>query len=126
MRPESEAIMSAVSILRRRHDLASESAPPVEPVDWVNVAAGTALVAGGLLILGRQRRSGMAVAAAGTALALLDHQDTLRAWWHELPSFMNQVQHLVGQVQERVSEISARREAFVEANESPDLLRKED
>lgn len=122
--------MSAVSILRRRRDLALESAPPAEPVDWVNVAAGTALVAGGLLILGRQRRSGMVVAAAGTTLALLDHQDTLRAWWHELPSLVNQVQHLVGQVQEKVSEISARRQAFqdavAEATASPDLLRKED
>lgn len=122
--------MSAVSILRRRHDLALESAPRVEPVDWVNVAAGTALVAGGLLILGRQRRSGMVVAAAGTALALLDHQDTVRSWWHQMPSFVNQVQHLVGQVQEKVSEISAGRHAFeeavAEATGSPDMLRKED
>lgn len=90
------------------------------------MAAGTALVAGGLLILGRQRRSGMVVAAAGTALALLDHQDKLRVWWQELPTFVSQVQHLVAQVQDKVSEIAARREAFAEAVEAPDLLRKED
>ncbi len=124
------ATMSAVSILRRRHSLADESAAPFEPVDWINVAAGTALVAGGLLLLGRQRRTGLAVAAAGSALVLLDHQDTLRAWWRELPAFVDRVQGIVGQVQEKVGEITAHRDAIADAIataiESPDLQRRED
>lgn len=122
--------MSAVSILRRRTSLADESAGPEKPVDLINIAAGTALIAGGLLMLGRQRRAGMVVAAAGSALALLDHEETLRAWWQQLPGFVNQVQGVIGQVQEKVSEITARRHSIVEAlataGESADLQRRED
>jgi hypothetical protein len=119
--------MSAVSILRRRTSLAEQ---PAEPVDWANIAAGTALVAGGLLMLGRRRRTGMAVAAAGTALAMLQHQDTVRAWWFQVPSFIEHVEGFLGQVQDKVGELRAHREAFAdavaEAVESPDLQRKED
>ncbi|MDR3738462.1 MAG: hypothetical protein P4L40_05525 [Terracidiphilus sp.] len=122
--------MSAVSILRRRTSLYDETAGPDKPIDLINVAAGTALIAGGLLMLGRQRRAGMVVAAAGSALALLDHEETLRAWWQQLPGFFNQVEGVISQVQQKVSEISERRhsivEAFATSAESPDLQRKED
>jgi hypothetical protein len=122
--------MSAVSILRRRTSLADQAVAPGEPVDWINIAAGTALIAGGLLMLGRQRRAGMVVAAAGSALALLEHEETLRAWWQQLPGFVNQVEGVIGQVQQKVSQIAERRhsivDAFATAAESPDLQRKED
>jgi hypothetical protein len=122
--------MSAVSILRRRSNLDDQTDGPDKPIDLINVAAGTALIAGGLLMLGRQRRAGMVVAAAGSALALLDHEEALRAWWKQLPGFVNQVEAVIGQVQQKVSEISERRhsivEAFATAGESPDLQRKED
>lgn len=119
--------MSAVSILRRRTSLAEQ---PAEPVDWANIAAGTALVAGGLLMLGRRRRTGMAVAAAGTALAMLQHQDTVRAWWFQVPGFIEQVEGFLGQVQDKVGELRAHREAFAndfsKDSESPEMQRRED
>lgn len=119
--------MSAVSILRRR--TSPEPEPAAEPTNWLGVAAGATLVAGGLLFIGRQRRTGLAVSAAGVALAALDQQDTLRAWWRQVPGFVDQVQGLIGQVQEKVGEFNTRRESIVEAfaaGESPDLHRKED
>ena len=63
-----------------------------DSVDWVRIAAGTALLAGGLLLLTGQKRAAMAVAAAGTALAMLDQQEMLRSWWRELPGYIDQVQ----------------------------------
>jgi len=122
--------MTAVSILRRRKELLDETARPLEPIDWVNVAAGSALVAGGLLLLARKRRTGVAVAATGAALALIEHQQALRTWWQQIPAFVEHVQDLVGQVQLKVEEISAKRDSLVEAlataRESIDMQRKED
>jgi hypothetical protein len=43
---------------------------------WALYAAGGSLLAGGLLLLTGNRRAGLVTAASGTALALLDQQDT--------------------------------------------------
>ncbi len=98
--------------------------------DWANLAAGTALVAGGLLLLTRRRKAGVAVAAAGTALALLEHRDTVRSWWIQLPSLVENVQDAVTQVQAKVRELADRRDAIIEAitslGESQEMLRRED
>jgi hypothetical protein len=91
----------------------SESAPRVaetESLDWVSVAAAGSLFAGGLLLLTGNRRSGTVAAASGAALALLDQQDILSLWWNRLPGFIDEVQHLLGQVQGAVEDISVQRE----------------
>ncbi|HZB87165.1 MAG TPA: hypothetical protein VE291_00755 [Terracidiphilus sp.] len=116
--------MSVVAMRRRGIKAAGSSA------DWVNIAAGSALVVGGLLLFTRQRRAGVAVAAAGTALALVEHRESVRAWWHRIPGMLEQVQGAVAQVQARVSELAARRDSVIEAitslGESQEMLRKED
>jgi len=70
---------------------------PRQPVsaqknDWSHlVAAGTVLAGGALMVAGR-KKAGMAVAAAGTALALLEDQETVQGWWNRLPEFLGQAQ----------------------------------
>lgn len=119
--------MSAVSILRRRTAPATE---PAEPVHWLGVAAGATLVAGGLLFIGRQRRTGLAVAAAGAALAVLDQQETLRHWWAQIPDLVEQAQGLIGQVQQKVDDFTSHRDSIAEAFSSlgsaPEFHGKED
>lgn len=84
-------------------------------MDWVKIAAGSTLIAGGLLLLAGQRRAALAAAATGTTLAMLDQQEMLRAWWRQLPSYVDQVQDMIGQVQGTVDDFTAKRESLRQA-----------
>jgi hypothetical protein len=81
-----------------------------EAANWARFAAGGSLLAGGLLLLTGNRRAGLVTAAAGTALAILDQQETVRALWNALPGYIEQAQHILGQVEETVAEVGAQRE----------------
>jgi hypothetical protein len=83
-----------------------------EKMNWVGFAAGGTLVAGGLLLLAGERRAGMVAAATGTALAMVDQKDTLHSWWNCLPAYIDQVQKILGQVQDTVNDIAVKREAL--------------
>ncbi len=54
----------------------------------------------------------MVAAASGTALALLDQQETLRSWWNLLPGYIDQTQRVLSQVQDTVNEVAIKREAL--------------
>jgi hypothetical protein len=81
-----------------------------ETMNWVGFAAGGTLVTAGLLLLAGERRAGMVAAASGTALALLDQQETLHSWWNALPGYIDQVQDVLAKVQDTVNEVAAKRE----------------
>ena len=57
-----------------------------EPMNWIGFAAGGSLVAAGLLLLVGERRAGMVAAASGTALAMLDQQQTLHSGGMRCPA----------------------------------------
>jgi hypothetical protein len=81
-----------------------------EAGNWIAYAAGGTLVASGLLLLAGERRAGVVAAASGTALALLDQQDALHTWWDALPGYIDQVQNVLGKVQDTVNEVAVKRE----------------
>ena len=83
-----------------------------ESSDWVRIAAFGSLVSGGLLLLAGQKRAGLVLAASGTALALLDHEDTLREWWEALPGYVDRAQYLFGQVRDVVENVTEKGEAL--------------
>ena len=87
--------------------------PESESAEWVKIAAGGALIAGGLLLLSGQRRTALAAAAAGTALTMLDQQEMLRAWWRQLPGYVDQVEQIIQQVQSTVDELAAKRDSLL-------------
>jgi len=93
----------------------NDSARPPEAVEsesmnWIGFAAGGTLVAAGLLLLVGERRAGMVAAASGTALAMLDQQQTLHSWWNALPGYIDQVQDVLAKVQDTVNEVAAKRQ----------------
>lgn len=93
----------------------SRTAPEIddcEEINWVGFTAGTTLAIAGMLLLSGKRRAGMLAAASGTALAVLDQQETLRSWWNALPVYIDQVQGVLGQVQDTVNEVAMKREAL--------------
>ena len=84
----------------------------IEIEDWTRVAAAGAIVTGGLLLLVGWRRTGMVTAAAGTALTMLDQQETIRSWWSVVPGYIDDVQRMLDQVESTVEDIEAKRESL--------------
>jgi hypothetical protein len=84
--------------------------PKSESINWIRIASAATLVAGGALLLGGKRRSGLFAAATGTALALLDQQDLLRKWWLVLPAYIDNIQELLNHAEGAVEEFAAQRE----------------
>ncbi|HXR38767.1 MAG TPA: hypothetical protein VN776_06725 [Terracidiphilus sp.] len=80
-----------------------------ECTNWVRFAAGGSLLAGGLLLLTGNRKAGLCTAASGTALAILDQQEAVKAWWDALPAYIDNVQNLLGKVEESVREFENQR-----------------
>jgi len=78
--------------------------------DWARIAAGGSLLASALLLLTGRRKAGLVTAAAGTTLAVLDQQETVKEWWNALPSYIEKAQGVLGKVEETVGEVAAQRE----------------
>ncbi len=78
--------------------------------DWIRLAVGGTLLTGALLLLSGKRRAGIVVAAAGTALTLLDEQETIRSWWQSLPQYLDDAQRLLNQAQRTVDDLADKRE----------------
>jgi len=73
---------------------------------WMRVAAAGSLGLGGVLLMAGKRRAGLVAAAAGTALVLLDEQDSVRSLWTHLPSYLEEVHGILQRVQGAVDELS--------------------
>jgi hypothetical protein len=78
--------------------------------NWTRLAAGGGLLAGGLLLLTGHRRAGLVTAAGGTVLAMLDQQETVRAWWDALPVYIDGVQRFLTHAEAAVKEVSEQRD----------------
>jgi len=81
-----------------------------DSVNWVSLAAAGTLAVGGVLLANRQRRAGLVVAAAGTALAMLDQQEAVGRWWNALPAYLTEAQNILGRVQTALDDIAVQRE----------------
>ena len=86
--------------------------PKTEQFDWVKLAACGSLLTGGLLLLSGQKRGGLVMAAARTALALMDHEDTLRKWWDAMPEYVDRAQTMLEQVQGVVEDVTEKGESL--------------
>ncbi len=93
-------------------------APQSASPDWTHYVAAGTLVAGGVLIATGRRRAGVAVAAAGTALALFEEQDAVKAWWKNLPGYLEDAQHFLDKIEEYL------KEASVQGQRIQSILRK--
>lgn len=85
--------------------------PRRESGDWVKVAACGSLIAGGLMLLSGQKRAGLVMAASGTALAMLDQEETIRRWWEALPAYVDRAQMMLEQVRDVMEDVAEKGEA---------------
>jgi hypothetical protein len=67
--------------------------------DWTHYLAAGTLVAGGVLMATGHKRAGMAVAAAGTALALVEEQEAIKSWWKNLPGYLDDAQEFLDKIE---------------------------
>ena len=91
----------------------SESTPHPcgsQSMSWISMLAAGTLAAGGALLVSGQRRAGLVTAAAGTALAMLDQQETVRTWWNVLPAYLSEAQDMLARTQTALDDIAAQRE----------------
>jgi hypothetical protein len=111
-----EQRMGIVSIPKRKVDPSQQADPLIDDArDWIDVAAGGSLMAGGLLLLTGQRRAGLVVSVAGAALTLLGQREVVRNWWEQFPDYVDRVQSMIGRVQSSMDELSATRENLHQA-----------
>lgn len=91
--------VAPMKIARQVEDSLSE-------MHWTrSVAAGSLLVGAILLITGR-RKSALAVAAAGAAVALLENPEAVREFWHEVPRYLRSSQDFLVRIEDFMDEIN--------------------
>jgi hypothetical protein len=83
------------------------SATATNSTNWIRIAAASSLAAGGALLITGNRRAGLLAAATGTALAMLDQKEAVRAWWDELPGYLERIDDMLGRAQTAVEDLSA-------------------
>jgi hypothetical protein len=74
--------------------------------NWLRYAAAGTLAAGGVLLVTGNKRVGLIVAASGAALAMLDQQEAVGAWWNMLPGFLEEMSATLGKAQSAVQDLS--------------------
>jgi hypothetical protein len=74
--------------------------------DWTHLLAAGTVIAGGALMVAGHKRAGMAVAVAGTAIALFEEQDAVKGWWKNLPGYLNDAQHFLDKIEGYLTEAS--------------------
>ena len=79
-------------------------------MNWLRFAAAATLVASGALLISGNKRTGLAAAATGTTLALLDQKETLKEWWALLPGYITDAQSVLTQISETVDQIAVQTE----------------
>jgi hypothetical protein len=103
--------MAVVPLTRRSSGTFDDpSATETEEINWARVAAAGTLVAGGVLLLAGHKRAALVTATAGAALTVLDQQDTVRAWWDVLPTYIDKVQRVLTRVEGSVMELAEQRD----------------
>jgi hypothetical protein len=82
----------------------------INQIPWTRaVAAGSLLTSVCLLIAGK-RKAALAVAATGTAVALMEDPAAIRKFWNDLPDYMQTGQKFLGRMEGFVEELAAQGE----------------
>ena len=74
--------------------------------NWVRTVAAGSLVTGAILLATGKRKAGLAVAAAGTAFALVEDPAGVKKVWNSLPDYLENGHTLLGRFEKFVSELT--------------------
>ena len=78
--------------------------------DWVGIGAGSAFLAGALLLLSGRKKAGIAVTAGAMTLTLLDQQATLKEWWNTLPKYLDDAESVLDKALKTIENLGSKRD----------------
>jgi hypothetical protein len=78
--------------------------------NWVRMAAVGTLTLSGVLLMSGRKRAGLVAAVSGTALAMLDQQESMKVWWETLPVYLDEVQLMLSRAQGAVENVAVQRD----------------
>jgi hypothetical protein len=82
---------------------------------WTRALAAGSFIAGAYLLFSGRRKAALAVAAAGAAVAVLDHPDTAREIWDKFPSYLRAGQDFLVRAEDFVEDLAKKGEKFRQA-----------
>jgi hypothetical protein len=85
--------------------------------NWVRTVAAGSLVTGAILLATGKRKSGLAVAVAGTVFALVEDPAGVKKAWNNLPDYLDNGHTLLGRLEKFVGELTAQGEKLREVVE---------
>jgi len=77
-------------------------------VPWTRVVAAGSLVASAYLLFTGRRKSALAVAAGGAAVALLENPEFAREVWKGIPGYLHSAKDMLVRVEEFVEDVAAK------------------
>jgi hypothetical protein len=80
--------------------------------NWVRTVAASSLVTGAVLLTTGRRKAGLAVAAAGTVLALVEDPEGVKKVWNNIPDYLENGHDLLTRFEKFVGELTAQGEKF--------------
>jgi hypothetical protein len=82
---------------------------------WARAVAAGSLIAGAYLLIAGRRKTALAVAAAGAAVAVLENPETAREIWDKVPGYLRAGQDFLVRAEDFVEDIAKKGEKFREA-----------
>jgi uncharacterized protein YoxC len=77
-------------------------------VPWTRVVAAGSLVASAVLLVTGRRKSALAVAAGGAAVALLEKPEVVQEIWKGIPGYLHSAKDMLVRVEEFVEDVAAK------------------
>ena len=78
--------------------------------NWVRTLAAGSLVTGAVLLAAGKRKTGLAIAAAGTIFALVEDPEGVKKVWNNIPDYLDSGHTLLGRFEKFVGELTVQGE----------------
>lgn len=77
---------------------------------WVRTVAAGTLVTGAVLLAAGKRKTGLAVAAAGTIFALVEDPEGVKKVWNSIPDYLDNGHHMLSRFEKFIGELTSQGE----------------